>query len=111
MGWKRWTVGALAALLLLGPAVPGQAEDGKALAAAASNVIYVPGKALTCAMGGVIWAGGMLLTLGTAYNPMTNVVRETCGGPWVVKPSNIHYYPSFLNSEPAYPDSGAGPHY
>jgi hypothetical protein len=108
MAWKRCAVGALAALLLLGLAVPGRADEGKAFAAAASNVFYVPGKVLTCAAGGVIWAGGMLLTLGTAYNPMANVVRETCGGPWVVTPSNIRYYPSFLNTPPAFTDSRIG---
>ncbi len=108
MAWKRWWGALLAALLLLGTAAPGQAEDGKALAAAASNVIYVPGKVLTCAVGGVIWVGGMLLTLGTAYNPMANVVRETCGGQWVVTPSNIRYYPSFLNTAPAFTDGRVG---
>jgi hypothetical protein len=108
MAWKGGAVGALAALLLLGVAVPGEAAEGKEFAAAASNVFYVPGKVLTCAMGGVIWVGGMLFTLGTAYNPVTNVVRETCGGRWVVKPSDIHYYPSFLNTPPAFPEESAG---
>ena len=48
------------------------------------NMFLVPGRAITCGLGGLTAGGLLLVTLGSAYRAAASVVREGCGGKWIV---------------------------
>ena len=62
-------------------------NGGREAAAAATNVLYVPGKAVACVLSGAFWVGAMALSLGGAYNDpnVSQIITEGCGGKWVLK--------------------------
>ena len=71
-------------------AQPERVGAGQAVAAAFSNVIYVPMKAFVfCPVSGGLWVATMLVTGGTHYNEAADFAKAGCGGKWVIKPSDI----------------------
>jgi len=67
-----------------------QAGTGQAVAAAFSNLIYVPMKALVfCPVSGGLWFATMFVTGGTHYNEAADFAKAGCGGKWVIKPGDI----------------------
>jgi len=102
MAWTKPFVIVLMAALLLCPSTspawaqgPQPAKDGpgtgEEVAAALSNVFYVPGKAIVCASSGVLWIATMALTFGALYNEAANIVKGGCGGKWIVVGEDIHF--------------------
>ena len=105
MTWTRLIAGVLiAALMLCGPAsapawaqsappAPPPAKEnpgaGAEVAAAFSNIIYVPGKATFCAISTIIWASIMALTFGHSYNEAAVFPKAGCGGKWAVRGEDI----------------------
>ena len=71
------------------PPAGGRASGGATAAAVAVNVFRIPGKTLLCGTGSVIAGGLMLLTFGTQYRAAGAVLREGCGGKWVIGPSDL----------------------
>jgi len=82
------------------PAVAGSAEGdeaqreqvgtGHAVAAAFSNIVYVPMKALVfCPVSGGLWFATMFVTGGTHYNEAADFAKAGCGGKWIIKPGDI----------------------
>jgi hypothetical protein len=57
--------------------------------AVAVNVFRVPGKTVLCGLGSVGAGALMVLTFGTQYRAAGSVLREGCGGKWVVGPSDL----------------------
>lgn len=91
---------AVALLASCLPAAAESAEDdgaqreqvgaGQAVAAAFSNIIYVPMKALVfCPVSGGLWVATMVVTGGTHYNEAADFAKAGCGGKWVIKPGDI----------------------
>jgi hypothetical protein len=67
-----------------------QVGAGQAVAAAFSNIIYVPMKAVVfCPVSGGLWVAAMLVTGGTHYNEAADFAKAGCGGKWVIKPEDI----------------------
>lgn len=63
---------------------PEEASMAYDIGAGVVNVVAIPGKAALCAMGGIVSAGLLIVTFGTAYRAAAGVVREGCGGKWIV---------------------------
>lgn len=57
------------------------------------NMFLVPGRAITCGLGGLTAGGVLLVTLGTAYRAASAVVREGCGGKWIVTGDDLRPEP------------------
>lgn len=57
--------------------------------AVAVNAFLVPGRTITCVLGGATGVAVLALTLGTGYRAASSVVREGCGGKWVVSGEDL----------------------
>jgi hypothetical protein len=64
-------------------------SSGAKAAAVAVNIFRVPGKTILCGVGSIIGVGLMLMTGGTQYRAAGAVVREGCGGKWVIGPDDL----------------------
>jgi hypothetical protein len=74
----------------LPPAPPGDGAPAGAIAGAvAVNVIRIPGKTVLCGLGSLGAGALMLLTMGTQYRAAGSVLREGCGGKWVIGPYDL----------------------
>jgi hypothetical protein len=71
--------------------VPAEGSSSAAKAGAvAVNVFRVPGKTILCGVGSIIGVGLMLITGCTQYRAAGAVVREGCGGKWVIGPDDLN---------------------
>jgi hypothetical protein len=57
------------------------------------NVAYVPGKAIMCGLGGVSAFVLLAITFGSAYRNATAIVREGCGGSWLLTADDVRPTP------------------
>ena len=74
---------------------PAPAPDGRIPAAddqvgsVAANLWYVPGRALVCGASAISAGIVMIVTLGQSYDDASELMHGGCGGPWLVRPSDI----------------------
>ena len=106
MGQFKW-VSIVIVALLLAIVAPAWAEEGEPDASAQAQEMTerqdeygagyrigsvlltaanIPLRGLLC-IGSTIVAGGLyVITLGTAVNATVYIVKEACGGPWIITP-------------------------
>ena len=64
-------------------------ETGYVVGGAVLTVLNIPLRGALCA-GSTVLAGGLfIITAGTAVNATTFMVKETCGGPWIITPEMV----------------------
>jgi hypothetical protein len=71
---------------------PGDVEFSQTaydVAAGVATTFLVPGRVITCAAGSVAGLAILALTFGSAYRGFADVVREGCGGKWVVRGEDL----------------------
>lgn len=61
-----------------------QASKAYDIGAGVVNAVAIPGKVVLCTIGGIVSAGLLIVTFGTGYKAAAGVVREGCGGKWIV---------------------------
>jgi hypothetical protein len=74
------------------PVTPAPVEEpsaGAKAGAVAVNIFRIPGKTILCGLGAFFGWGLLFLTGGTQYRAAGAVVREGCGGKWVIGPDDL----------------------
>jgi hypothetical protein len=59
------------------------------VAAAGTNVFYVPGKAIICVGGAAAGIAWLIMTLGNQYELAGKIWHEGCSGKWVVTAADV----------------------
>jgi hypothetical protein len=64
-------------------------QGGYVVGGAVLTVLNIPLRGALC-VGSTALAGGLyIVTLGTAVNATAFMVKETCGGPWIITPELV----------------------
>ena len=71
------------------PVTPTGPSAAAKAGAVAVNIFRIPGKTLLCGFGTILATGLMLGTFGTQYRAAGAMLREGCGGKWVIGPSDL----------------------